>query len=1833
MKRAFRLAVLLLHASVATVALAQEEIPDVFADPTIDFFRPADRARAMKRIEAIENARLQNARARGRAMGLPLRVEKPGGGVQELIDFRGAQPVYLETKNANAAISTAADLVQTSPYMLDGSGLTVGVWDAAGGRPTHQEFATGSRLTNMNGTTTNYHSMHVAGTIAALGVDAPSRGMANAARIKSYDWNSDLSEMGTAGATAPGQDATKLYLSNHSYGTADGWNGSTWTGSGTDQNAYTPAYGQYGTAARDMDSTAYNTPYLLSFWAAGNERDDNPSSGASVVINGATVSYDPAIHPPGDGKYRNGYETISYRGLAKNVVTVGAVNDAVTAGVRDLAKATICTFSSTGPTDDGRIKPDLVANGFDLKSTDIDNDADYRNLSGTSMASPNACGSATLLVDQYNRLFGSAMRASTLKALLIHTADDIGNPGPDYFYGWGLIDVKEAADLLIDHKASPNKQRLTEDQVSTTVTSRAHSFIWDGVSPIKATLAWTDPAGTSTSAHDSRTPTLRNNLNLKLISPDGTEHLPFVMPFVGTWTVASMSENATTGINHTDNVEQVLVTNPGGPGVWQAVVSYSGSLTNSLQNYGLIISGSANQNLPLAINSITPAGGVTNTIITADITGTNLSTDTTIRLKQAGRADIIGTSVGMIDSATLRCQFNLTGAASGLWSVHAANPDTETFTLPGAFTVSGILSTFWSENFDGTVTGWTSQSTSGGNSWTVSTAQSHSPAKSYFALGPNSSSTTYLVSPPVDIPSDPINLQIEFWHSYNLQSQRDGGRFSLSLDNGVTWFDVNSANSGAAFTGNGYNTTMASTGRTSEFAGLQAWSGNSNGFIRTVVSLNDIPKYAGKNLRMRWGIATNNQTSSSGWYVDSIALFGESGTPNQAPVVTVAASTSSTETQTAGPTVYQIIRGTGTGLAVTATDDTGEAELTYTWSSSGPAPVFFNVNGTNASKNTAVAFQAVGDYAITATVTDSGGLSAASTVNVRVLPAASLRITPASALVQYGTTRQFSAVLEDQFGAALASQPSTINWSANGGGTMDGSGLFSATMAGGPFEVTASSSPYSGSASVTVNPAPVSITFGNLFQTYDGNPKQITVNTGETTISSAVTYDNLPDAPVNAGIYQVHAIITDPNYEGSAAGTLVIDKASQTITFAPLAPAALGDAAITLAATASSGLTVSYSNSDPSVAAISGNTVTLVGPGTTTLTASQAGDANHHAAPGVSQQLTVAHVIPLLAWDSDAGTAGQTDGAGAWLDSNMWWNGSANVTWPSGSDAVFGHGGAGGAVGLASPTTVNTLTFDTFTGTYTLGTAGQSLTIRNGLTLNPTAAAVSLRGSPIVLGADQTWTHHSSSALTVTGEVNNGGHFLTLDGGGTTSFGPGSNSIITGSGGIIKTGSGILILSADNTYTGATTVNDGTLRVNSPGSLAAGSATSVNGGTLGGDGTIHGSVTVAADGNIAPGAPVGTLAIGGGLDLSAMAAGAGTLEYDLNSLAETNDKISIGGTLTIGTGALGFDDFVFTHAGGLQTGVYKLITTSGGIIGGLDSANASGVITGALNPASAGVGTNDFTGTLRINGGDLELVVSMPPTLVGITDDSGGGTVSIHTPVTCTVAFDMDMDADTVGVEDFGNAGTSAITIGTITETTPGVFSIQVTPTNAGTLQLRINQGAIIASAAGDELDTSAALPDDTTLNVQTAYAIWAGGVFQNPLPDPAADANPDSDTLNNLQEFAFGTDPTVSSTGPITYAGGVVTARGEPVVIEQGGVRYAVFGRRVDHAAAGLDYAVRFSADLEPGYWETSDTVPAVLATDGVIEAVAVPYPGPVPTSSGPRDARFFQVGVSGNH
>jgi|GEM_PF-337990 len=162
----------------------------------------------------------------------------------------------------------------------------------------------------------------------------------------------------------------------------------------------------------------------------------------------------------------------------------------------------------------------------------------------------------------------------------------------------------------------------------------------------------------------------------------------------------------------------------------------------------------------------------------------------------------------------------------------------------------------------------------------------------------------------------------------------------------------------------------------------------------------------------------------------------------------------------------------------------------------------------------------------------------------------------------------------------------------------------------------------------TINPAPATVELGNLTATYDGTPKSATAATVPTNLTVSLTYNGSATAPTAAGSYAVLATVVESNYQGSASGTLTINPAGQTIAFGPLPAHQVGDAPFGLTATASSGLPVSYASSDESVATVSGSNVTILAAGTTTLTASQAGNGNYAAAVPVNQTLTVQQVVP-----------------------------------------------------------------------------------------------------------------------------------------------------------------------------------------------------------------------------------------------------------------------------------------------------------------------------------------------------------------------------------------------------------------------------------------------------------------------------------------------------------------------------------------------------------------------------------------------------------------------------
>jgi len=534
-----------------------------------------------------------------------IREVSADGKVLELIKLGyDGMPEYYETHNGDAAVTVSTDQIWPgggAGFNLSGDGETVGEWDGGAVRTSHVLLA--SRVTQVDAAATlSGHATHVAGTlIANQDYGVTYSGMAYEANLHACDWNDDNAEMTTAASGG-------LLISNHSYGFTRGWSENSgdwyWYGSPTISETEDCWFGFYNENSQAWDEIAYNAPYYLIVKSAGNDRDDDiPSPGdPHYVWGGISWVSSTTVRDP-DGAY----DCIGQQGVAKNILTVGAIGD-IAGGYSQPSNVSMLSFSSWGPTDDGRIKPDLVGNGEDLLSAYHTTDGAAAYMSGTSQSGPNVAGSLVLLQQHYKSLSGgNPIRASTLKALALHTADEAGiADGPDYQFGWGLLNTERAATLInsvwIDQtEHSMQEQLLTQ---SGTYTMQVTS---DGSQPLKVTICWTDPAGTPVSAQlDPADIMLVNDLDVR-ITGNSTTYYPwkFAAPNPNT-----PSETATTGDNIRDNVEQVYIASPAS-GVYTITVNHKGSLQSGSQIFSLIMSGAnfSDQSLPVILASFNIAAG------------------------------------------------------------------------------------------------------------------------------------------------------------------------------------------------------------------------------------------------------------------------------------------------------------------------------------------------------------------------------------------------------------------------------------------------------------------------------------------------------------------------------------------------------------------------------------------------------------------------------------------------------------------------------------------------------------------------------------------------------------------------------------------------------------------------------------------------------------------------------------------------------------------------------------------------------------------------------------------------------------------------------------------------------------------------------------------------------------------------------------------------------------------------------------------------------------------------------------------------------------------------
>ncbi len=406
--------------------------------------------------------------------------------------------------------------------------------------------------------------------------------------------------------------------------------------------------------------------------------------------------------------------------------------------------------------------------------------------------------------------------------------------------------------------------------------------------------------------------------------------------------------------------------------------------------------------------------------------------------------------------------------------------------------------------------------------------------------------------------------------------------------------------------------------------------------------------------------------------------------------------------------------------------------------------------------------------------------------------------------------------------------------------------------------------------------------------------------------------------------------------------------------------------------------------------------------------------------------------------------------------------------------------------------------------------------------------------------------------------------------------------------------------------------------------------------------------------------------------------------YGTASAASATTAVVTGGTLTaniVATAPAGFQvsadgstwdtTATFAQTGGFADGILHLRLAATAPAGTYNGQVVTLSSSGATNRSIAIANSTVLTKTLTLSSAavpdkvyDATAAATITGTLVGIVNDDEVTLVGTGVYDSPSVGTDIPVTSSaTLGGADAGNYQLTQPTGLTADITAKELTITGATAVNRivdATSTVAITGGSLVGVVSGDTVTlggspigtmadanvgtakpvtvsgfsisgssaTNYSLSQPTGLTVDilesTPFNVWA--IANNATG--GKDGDPDSDTYNNLMEYAFGTNPTTSSSGPIAFSEGNVTTPGQPVLQVEAGVYYAVFARRVDHLTAGVTYTVQFSAGLNQ--WSTSMTAPTVIATDGTIDAVRIRFPNFVSTPSGPKKPTFFQVQIS---
>lgn len=549
-----------------------------------------------------------------------------------LAGFNFGVPYFWQQDDTRQLSNSNSDLLNTPGNIsglagsFNGENIKFTIFDGGRVYEAHTAFNNAAnRITNKEDALIVPYSAHstgvgsfIGGKSANLTTGNPpvpvgnSKGVAINSTMDSYSFSNTVLPGGTAASTVFQKIViAQPNISNHSYGVNSGWtevldsNDNLVSYVYNGYKAGTSFYdyqGTYNTNDYNYDMIVYNNPSYIIVKSAGNYFNMGPNGSTAVVPKyyksaAGNVQFTAADTLP-PNNCSQGYDCIGTGSLAKNIIVVGATDIITTNNFRYTAATDVVhsSYSSAGPRDDGGIKPDISTVGTNVlyAATSAAGSTAWAGGSGTSFSAPIVTGIIGLWTQINKQLFDNAtLKASSAKVLTIHSASEAGNIGPDPHFGWGFINAKKGAELLV---GKANGSVIFKDEMLTSGVANSKMVKASGSEPLKVTISWLDPKYTPNyqfvdDVFNNRTSKLINDIDLRIIdTTDNTVYYPWKLNADSPMTPATKADNTV------DNVEQVVINNPVAGRTYKIQINNKGNLVNDAgtaapQEYAIIVTG------------------------------------------------------------------------------------------------------------------------------------------------------------------------------------------------------------------------------------------------------------------------------------------------------------------------------------------------------------------------------------------------------------------------------------------------------------------------------------------------------------------------------------------------------------------------------------------------------------------------------------------------------------------------------------------------------------------------------------------------------------------------------------------------------------------------------------------------------------------------------------------------------------------------------------------------------------------------------------------------------------------------------------------------------------------------------------------------------------------------------------------------------------------------------------------------------------------------------------------------------------------------------------------